>query len=262
MIAAPCHLGGIGVLVTRPAHQADALCELIEQAHGRPIRLAAIEIKPIANPYPAKTILSQPCDVMIFVSANAVDHAFPLLPDALPADMAIGAVGRATAQQLTVSGLDPTLVPDAQFDSEGLLALPELQSLRGKRVVIVRGHSGRPLLGDTLAERGAEVDYAEVYTRTLPRRDTRNLIKGWTRMVDIVTATSTEILDNLFVMLGDTGAQLLRATPLIVVSERAAAHAKQLGCRRIHLADSALNASLLEATCELAREAGLKPSIW
>ena len=39
-----CHLHGLSILVTRPAHQADALCELIETAHGRPIRFPAMEI--------------------------------------------------------------------------------------------------------------------------------------------------------------------------------------------------------------------------
>jgi len=258
----PCHLGGIGVLVTRPAHQADTLCEMIEQVHGRPVRLATIAIDPSKSPDTAKAILAKPCDVMIFVSANAVDYAFPLLPDEIPADMAIGAVGQATAQRLADTGLDPTLVPGTRFDSEGLLALPELQRLQSKRVVIVRGQSGRPLLGDTLAERGAEVDYAEVYSRTIPQRDTRNLIKGWTRMVNIVTTTSNESLDNLFAMLGDDGSQRLQATPLIVVSERAAAHAKQRGCRHVHLAESALNAKLLEAICELAQDSAIKPSIW
>ena len=258
----PCHLGGIGVLVTRPAHQADALCEMIEQVHGRPVRLATIAIDPTKNPHIAKAILAKPCDVMIFVSANAVDHAFPLLPDEIPVDMAIGAVGQATAQRLAETGLDPTLVPDTRFDSEGLLAIPALHRLQGKRVVIVRGLSGRPLLGDTLTERGAEVDYAEVYTRTLPHRDTRNLVRGWTRMVDIVTTTSNESLDNLFTMLGDDGAQLLQTTPLVVVSERAAAHAKRRGCRHVHLAESALNGKLLEAICELAQDSAIKPSIW
>jgi uroporphyrinogen-III synthase len=46
---------------------------------------------------------------------------------------------------------------------------------------------------------------------------------------DIVTATSVETLQNLQAMLTETGRQLLRSTPLLVLSERIAAAAVELG---------------------------------
>ncbi|MEA3242729.1 MAG: uroporphyrinogen-III synthase, partial [Pseudomonadota bacterium] len=46
--AAP--LQGVGVLVTRPAHQADSLCELIRQQGGTAIRFPVLEIRPPADP--------------------------------------------------------------------------------------------------------------------------------------------------------------------------------------------------------------------
>ena len=49
--------------------------------------------------------------------------------------------------------------------SEGLLALPELQSLRGLPVGLVTAPGGRGLIGETLAHRGALVHLAEVYRR-------------------------------------------------------------------------------------------------
>ena len=256
MTAPPCHLRGLGVLVTRPAHQADALCERIEQAHGRPIRLPTLEILPAADPMAAREVLCAPCDLLIFVSANAVDHAYGLLPDTLPADLPIAAVGRATADRLSELGLDPTLVPAQRYDSEGLLALPELQQLSGRRVVIVRGNEGRTTLGDTLAARGANVVYAEVYRRVMPQRDPRNLLAGWDRLVDVVTATSNTGLDNLFAMLGGAGRGLLQRTPLLVVSDRMAAHARGLGCERVSVAASALDADMLDSLCRLAEHSG------
>jgi uroporphyrinogen-III synthase len=248
---APCHLGGIGVLVTRPADQADPLCELIEAAHGRPIRFPTLEIAATPDPDAARAILALPCDLLVFVSANAVRHAFALLPQELPADIAIAAVGKATASRLADVGLEPSIVPADGFDSESLLALPELQQVAGRRVVIVRGNDGRPVLGDALRERGAEVAYAEVYERRLPRRSTANLVRGWDQLVQVVTATSNTILDNLFELLGAEGGDLLRRTPLLVVSRRMADHARTRGCRRVYLAASAHDDDLLEALCAM-----------
>jgi len=251
MQAQPCHLGGLGVLVTRPAHQADALCELIERAHGRPIRFPALEITPSADAEAARAILAAPNDLLVFVSANAAEHGFALLPDSLPAALDIAAVGRATAAKLEALGLEPTLVPETGFDSEALLELPELAAPHGRRVVIVRGNDGRSLLGDTLRERGAEVAYAEVYRRGIPRRSPDNLLRGWARMVDVVTASSNAVLDNLFTMLGDDGAERVRNTPLVVVSRRMADHARELRCRDLHLAASAHDTDVLAALCAL-----------
>ena len=94
---------------------------------------------------------------MIFVSTNAVDYAYPLLPDQLPADVGIAAIGQATAQALDRVGLTPTLVPE-RMDSEGLLALPGLQDIQGRRVLILRGNGGRELLAeDRVAALAAEV---------------------------------------------------------------------------------------------------------
>lgn len=253
MSKAPCHLQGLGVLVTRPAEQAQRLGEAIEAAHGRPILLPCVEIAGPADPAAVKAQLKGAgrYDLLVFVSVNAVQHAFDLLPDSLPASQQIAAVGAATAARLEACGLDATLVPE-RFDSEGLLALPQLADMTGKRVLILRGNGGRELIADTLRERGAEVDYAEVYQRLLPKRSTANLVAGWERWVDAVTVTSGEILDNLFTLLGGDGATKLQQTPLVVVSQRLAEHARARGCRRLYLAPDASDAALLNSLCELA----------
>lgn len=248
-----CHLRGLSVLVTRPEAQADGLCELIEQAHGRPVRFPAMEIQPLTDPDAAQLLqqLAQ-TDLLIFISANAVQYAFPLLPDELPIGLQIAALGRATAFALEEVGLSPDLMPEKRFDSEGLLALPMLQEMAGKRVVIVRGEGGRELLKSTLEARGARVDYAEVYRRSLPRRNPANLIAGWGRLVDVVTATSSQLLDNLWALLGVPGQALLKETPLVVLSRRTAEHAQQLGCRKVYLAEEASDRGILRTLCRLA----------
>ena len=71
-------------------------------------------------------------------------------------------------------------------------------------------------------------------------------------MVDMVIVTSREVFDNLLILLGDAGLPAVQETPLVVVSERLAEHARSRGCRHIHLAANASDPALLDALCELA----------
>lgn len=239
-------------MVTRPSHQAESLCELISAAHGRPIRFPTLEILGPADKADARDALNsvREMDLLVFVSANAVQYAFPLLPGEVPLDLEIAAIGRATARKLDDVGLPATLTPD-RMDSEGLLAMPALQQMAGRRVFVLRGNGGRELIAETLRERGAEVRQVEVYRRQRPERSAaaRNLVSGWDDLVDVVIATSNAILDNLFDLIGETGAERLRQTPVIVVSQRMAEHAVTRDCESVYVADSAQDADLLAALC-------------
>jgi uroporphyrinogen-III synthase len=253
----PCELAGLSVLVTRPAHQSEGLCDLIQAARGRPVRFPALEIRGPADKHAARAELAgaSRAAMLIFVSANAVRYAFPLLPDQLPVDIAIAAVGGATARALAEAGLEPTLLPE-RMDSDGLLALPQLNAVQGQSIYILRGEGGRELLFDTLRERAADVHQVDVYRRQIPQRPAgvANLVRNWPQLVQAVTATSNAILDNLFTLLGEEGAEQLRATPLVVVSQRMAEHAVARGCESVHVANSAQDIDVLLALCEASED--------
>lgn len=250
----PLHLGGLSVLITRPAAQAQAFAEAIQDAHGRPVCLPTLEILGPADKTAAQATLAplDQTDLVIFTSANAVRYAFPLLPERIPLDLRIAAIGRATAAALNQVGLAPTITPQ-QPDSEGLLALPDLQQVADQRILIVRGDGGRATLRQTLSARGASVHYAEVYRRRCPQRNPHNLIRHWDRLVDVVTVTSNTILDNLHQMLGGTGQLLLHQTPVIVPGARVARHARSLGCQQVSQAASALDQDMLAALVRAGR---------
>ncbi len=252
-----CHLRGLSVLVTRPAGRSQTLCELIERARGRPVSFPAMEIVPPEDPERAARVLAQAAsaDLLIFVSANAVTHAFPLLPEILPAETAVAAVGGATARALEEAGLEPDLVPRERFDSEGLLALPQLQKMAGRRVIIVRGEGGREALREALEARGAAVVYAEVYRRRCARRSAANLVAQWDSLVEAAVVTSVAVFDCLWELLGEVGQEKLKETPLVVLSERIARHAAALGCRRLTVTRQAGDRAILEVLCQLVEEA-------
>ena len=252
----PCTLSGIGVLVTRPAGQAEALCRRIEAAGGRAIALPAAAILSVSDPEPARTLLAAPWDLMVFVSRNAVEHALPLLPGGcLPEGPTIAAVGQATARALAAAGREPDLVPGGRFDSEALLAMDALADVLGFRVLIVRGEGGRPTLGETLVERGARVAYAEVYRRVRPQIDPAPLLAHWSRDIQAATATSDDILQNLLELFTPDGRDALVATPLVVVSERTAELARSLGFARVEVAERAGDEEILAALCRAVRPA-------
>ena len=244
-----CDLGGLGVLVTRPVHQAEGLCRLIEHHRGRPLSFPVLEILEAGTDDDRYRLAhANEYHRLIFISANAVERAAPHLPEKL--SVPVAAVGAATARALHRIGAENILVPGGRADSEALLALPAMQRVDGRRILIVRGEGGRALLGDSLRARRAVVDYAEIYRRALPEVATEDLLRDWDARVDVVTVTSGEALENLCRLLCDDSR--LFATPLIVVSERTAQDARRRGFRLVRVAAGAADAAMIAALCDLA----------
>jgi uroporphyrinogen-III synthase len=220
-----------GVLVTRPAGQAAALGDGLRAAGFAPLYLPTLAIE-AADAAVAVAALraALPCAVAIFISANAVQHALPVIAAAggLPAGCRVAAVGPASARALRAAGFADVLMPEARFDSEGLLALSELHQVAGRRVVIFRGEGGRTLLADTLAARGADLRAVICYRRVAAGDPAQ--LKAWleTNAIAALTATSRASLDGLLTLAGPAATQL-KALPLAVLSAALADHARQAG---------------------------------
>jgi len=241
-------LSGVTVVVTRPVHQAEKLCQLIEAAGGKALRFPVIDIRPPENPQQCQAQLTRLAeyDLAIFVSGNAVNATMAMLetPQAWPATLPIAAVGKATAQAITKKGLPASRVAPEPFNSEALLSLPELQTLDGKRILIFRGNSGRELLRDGLCERGAQVDYIECYQRAVPETDTRPLYAAWEQArpgTMPIVVTSNQGLQNLVSMIDKEHQPALLASPLMVISERTASLSVRLGFSRVSKVAMAAN---------------------
>jgi uroporphyrinogen-III synthase len=247
----PGRLDGLGILITRPARQAAGLARQIAAIGGSPVMFPAIVILPPAD----RKALDQAqrelahYDFAVFVSANAVEYGVGD-PAAWPPRLAALAPGPGTAAALAAVGINNVRLPATTMDSEGLLALPELASVSGKRVVIFRGGGGRELLGETLVARGAIIDTVDCYRRARPEAGAAGLEEALrTGRVDAVTLTSSEGLDNLWALLGSDARARLTATPTFVPHPRIAARAGEHGIARVIVtppADAGLLAALLE----------------
>lgn len=252
-------LNGLTVVVTRPAHQAENLCQLIEAEGGKALRFPVIDIQSPADHGLLQTRLQHLCDyqLAIFISSNAVHFTYQALGGGqLPESLLRAAVGRATALALSAHGQPAQIQPPEPYNSEALLALPELQSVQGQRVIIFRGNDGRGLLADTLSARGARVDYAEVYRRTAATSDPKQLYQAWdTGNLDVIVVTSNEGLQNLFDSVDASNQKHLLDTTLVVISERIAILAQSLGFRRpAVVARAASDTALLEAIKHYTQE--------
>lgn len=237
-------LNNLGVLVTRPLHQSQELCRLIQSNGGCPILFPAIAIEPINNPELVQKLFSKSWNIVIYTSPNAVQFAANL--NFTVQANSIVAIGTATANTLNkVLNCKSNFIPERQ-DSEGLLNLPILMQPKDQTILIVRGIGGRTLLNETLTARGALVSIAEVYQRSLPKFNVEPMVARWKQEIQIVIATSGEILDNLLLLVGSNGRSKLLNTPLITISERLCYYAKELGFINIMRSPNASDESLLK----------------
>jgi len=231
-------LSGRGIVITRPSARASALAERIRAAGGDPVLFPTIEILAPENPGAVADLIARldEFQLAIFVSRSAAQrgHSMVSASRGWPSGLRVAAVGAGTAQALEERGFHAVIAPAGEADSEALAALPELQDLRGRSVVIFRGQGGREWLRERLEARGARVEYAECYRRARPDADAGALLARWQRGgIEAALITSAEGLANFFEMLGPTGAGYLRATPVFVPHPRIAAAAEQLGVRKI-----------------------------
>lgn len=248
-------LSGICVLVTRPAHQGQTLCNDIETLGGRVLRLPVIEIDEPSDITPALNIIRRldRFDIAVFISSNAVEKAHALITShgGWPENLKIAAVGKHTAKTLRQLGKHVDILPQHQFNSEALLALEAMKNVRNKYIVIFRGEGGRELLAQTLTQRGAQVEYAQVYRRIRPAGDISDVQQaGQAGKIHIITITSNEGLQNLYEMVGKDGRHWLLDTPVVVISRRSAEFAQELGFQSVVTAGQAGDQGLVEAIKE------------
>jgi uroporphyrinogen-III synthase len=240
-------LKGIGIAITRPADQAKKLAALITEAGGTPILFPLIEITPLDDYSQFEAVISDinSYDWAIFISSNAVQNGLPrLLKQGAPKNLQFAAIGPVTSKELQSFGVTNVLSPKDRFDSESLLALPEMHDVSNKKVMIFRGVGGRDVLAETLKARGAQVTFAECYQRINPQTDCNLLAQLYAeKKLHSIVVTSSEAMRHLLDLAG--AADWLRNVILFVNHARIAELPLQMGLK-VKVADALGDEAMLK----------------
>lgn len=182
-------------------------------------------------------------DWLIFVSPRAVSYAFTRHPELAEAKVQFACVGKATQTALQQRGVARVWAPEQRFDSEGLLAQLSGQPMQNRRVVIVRGVTGRTHLAEALTARGAKVTFCPVYQchcQPLPAHLRQQT--GHEVLVVITAPISLECLAE------QSDPKTLLELNLVVINQRALEKARRLGfAGRIEVAGSPDSSALAKA---------------
>ncbi|MDH3647042.1 MAG: uroporphyrinogen-III C-methyltransferase [Gammaproteobacteria bacterium] len=252
-------LSGISVLVTRPVHQAGNLIGLIQSHGGEALSFPTLQIEANADREAVLATIGDVADydIAIFISINAVNHGVQYLPAEGKRPL-LAAIGPSTARALVEAGFKSDIKATRGFTSEALLRESALRDVSDKKIVIFRGSGGRALLGRELEKRGATVTYAEVYRRDRPEvldPEIESRLAAGT--VDVVTATSSETLFNLYELAEEPSVTGLAQTQLVTTSERVVKKAAALGFERVALlAQGPDDQALVEAILDWRRNSG------
>lgn len=237
------------VVITRPLAQAQALARQVAAIGRTPLIFPLLEIQPLADAAPLQTALRdlRRYALVAFVSPNAIDAAFALKPDwsQKAPEVPLAVVGEGSRKALLEHGIDENKtrifspLEPARSDSETLLQALDLDALRGKEVLIVRGESGRELLGDALRAAGISVTQAAAYRRIAPVLDASRRMQ----LAQLVESrndwivTSSEGLRNLLPMVeavaGAAGVAKMQQQRILAPHARIAETAQSLGFGRI-----------------------------
>lgn len=232
----------------RPRGQHEALRRAAARRQGGLIALPSCRLRRLdgdAERHALEAALAS--DRVLFTSPTAVRAADALRPLRDVAGPRWFAVGTGTAAALARAGVREVIRP-ARMDSEGLLALAELQHLRDSTLGLVTAPGGRGLLQPALQARGARVLRTDVYVREPLPPPARAVAELRALRAPLAIALSSgEALARVLTALPEDAAAILRRARAVAASARLAALARELGFGDVVIAAGPRPAQLVAA---------------
>lgn len=253
-------LQGMTIVITRPSPHGERWCEKIREQGGHALHFPTVFIKPVDDFGDARKKIAalNEWDWIFFTSPQAVYHSVEIIREYwphFPRHVKVAAVGESTAHVLQQEGLPVDAYPLTDWHSEGVLNLSEFQDVVNKKIGLIKGEGGRTLLNDTLNLRQAKVIPVVVYERKCPIISSREIGLLKHHNIDIIVATSGEILQNFIAL---TKGMHWETVPLVVISERMVAIAKELRFQHVLLAKNAslpaIMSILEETICQMKKK--------
>lgn len=239
------------VVITRPLAQAEKLARKLAEIGRIPVVFPLLDILPLDDDRQLLEELERLSSyaMVAFVSPNAID-AFCSRVSQWPPQVAIAVIGEGSRVALARHGLtdaNATIIRPGRTDrtdSQTLVEALDMSSLQGRDVLIVRGETGRELLGDALRDAGAKVTQVAAYRRAAPvlDPDRRDLLARLLNDDHDWIITSSEALRILIDMVRQIGSNAhvskIQHQQLIVPHVRIKESAELLGFQHIRLTGS------------------------
>lgn len=239
------------IVVTRPSPDGEILTQRLIQANLPAMHLPFFNISIGADLLHLQTELNQltPLDIVIVVSPQVSHIIKTNLPNLLfPAHISYFAIGYKSAELFKQLSQKNVSYPK-QENSEGLLQLLDLQPVKNRTILILRGDFGRQLLTEELTQKGAKVRLLQCYRRKAIHYPA-NILNDYINK-QIIVITSVEHLLQLDVYCHIEHKQ---HAYLMVTSPRIFAKATQLQWQKVLLVDNANNQTLFEALIALSHQ--------
>ncbi|WP_373973931.1 uroporphyrinogen-III synthase [Chitinibacter sp. SCUT-21] len=233
-------LHGVRLWVTRPAAQAAELSQALAAYGAQVLAFPLLEIAPPLDAAPLHAALAQleRYDLAIFISPSALDSVFAHLTTPWPGQLAVAVVGPGSAKRAAKLGVQTIICPTKQFDSEGLLAMPQMQNRAGQRMVIFRGQGGRDILPRALQSAGVNVELVSSYQRLAPQLNASELLTQLTHGCDGLIVSSSEAAQHLFTIGGELARHRLQSVQYFAPHPRIISALKALGAEKTALTEA------------------------
>lgn len=242
----------IRVLITRPQADALKLQHQLNQFGLGSLCQPLFEIVPGRELGQLQRHLTK-ADIVIAVSKHALLQAANEKPN-WP-ERPYLAIGGSTQKQWQQLHPFTVFAPPIET-SEGLLSLPQLASVSASKVLILRGQSGRELLGKELRSRGAQVQYCECYRRQPIELCGAESIQQWQQQgITHWVVTSEEQLSRVEQFCPKSEKHWLYQRKIITVSPRLAKQAQRLGFQQVEQSMGATNDELVAALTKTREQA-------
>ena len=241
------------VLSLRPRGQHAGLRAAAARLGAGTLALSPVAIAARNEPAARNALaLAMHADIVLYTSPNAVAIAATLHRLEHTRRQTVLAVGSTTRRALLRHGIDAAA--PRRMDSEGLLGMPELHHVAGRRIALITGASGRDALAPALRMRGADVARIEVYARVpLPFSAQAlarlRLVLAQPQRVLLALSSGEALQHALHAMPADLREPLQRVM-VVAASARLAEAARKDGFRHVAIATDARPAALLRAAID------------
>ena len=215
---------GLGVVVTRPIHQAESMVSRLSELGANAILQPAIEIRDPTDWQPVDDAIRRlkEFDYLVFSSANGVHYFLNRLRDQGLDARSLGGtqlavIGPRTAAALGEYSLNADLKPES-YRAEALVEALVKANVRDKHVLLLRASRGREVLAEELTAAGASVEQVVVYESRDVIDCAPSVEEQWPD-TDWVTVTSSAIARSVVALWGERLAEVKLASISPITSQ-------------------------------------------